>query len=138
MNKKTKQIIGNTLVEEYAVPLDLQGNVPLQLLTIADRIANLEKLTVDYIRLEELQMYSEDRGIPVYTDVESLAIVMHDLAKDSIRSCLIKGFYDSIDLTVIIDMQTCTVRFNRNRFTNLKTEEIMAAILDGETAAAQG
>lgn len=138
MNKKTKQIIGNTLVEEYAVPLDLQGNVPLQLLAIADRIANLEKLTVDYIRLEELQMYSEDRGIPVYTDVESLAIVMHDLAKDSIRSCLIKGFYDSIDLTVIIDMQTCTVRFNRNRFTNLKTEEIMAAILDGKTTAAQG
>ena len=108
MNKKTKQIIGNTLVEEYTVPLDLQGNVPLQLLSVADHIANQEKFIVDYIRLEELQMYSEDRGIPVYTDVESLAIVMHDLAKDSVRSCLIKGFYDSVDLTVIIDLQTCT------------------------------
>ena len=75
MNKKQQQIIGNTLVEEYAVPLKAEENATLQLLEYADRIANLDAFVVDYIRLEELQMYSEDRGIPVYTDVESLAIV---------------------------------------------------------------
>ena len=94
----------------------------------ADRIANLDAFTVDYIRLEELQMYSEDRGIPVYTDVESLAIVKHDLAKESIRTCLVKGFYMNIDLSVIVDMQSKTIRFNRSRFSTLNTDDIIAAV----------
>ena len=128
MNKKQTQIIGNTLVEEYAVPLMAEENATLQLLEYADRIANLDAFVVDYIRLEELQMYSEDRGIPVYTDVESLAIVKHDLAKDSIRTCLVKGFYMNVDLSGIVDMQSKTIRFNRSRFSTLDTEEIIAAV----------
>ena len=128
MNKKL-QIIGNTLVEEYAVPLKAEENATLQLLEYADRIANLDAFVVDYIRLEELQMYSEDRGIPVYTDVESLAIVKHDLAKDSIRTCLVKGFYMNVDLSVIFDMQSKSIRFNRSRFSKLNTEDIIAAVV---------
>ena len=128
MNKKQTKIIGNTLVEEYAVPLKAEENATLQLLEYADRIANLDPFTVDYIRLEELQMYSEDRGIPVYTDVESLAIVKHDLAKESIRTCLVKGFYMNIDLSVIVDMQSKTIRFNRSRFSTLNTDDIIAAV----------
>lgn len=129
MNKKQQQIIGNTLVEEYAVPLKAEENATLQLLEYADRIANLDAFVVDYIRLEELQMYSEDRGIPVYTDVESLAIVKHDLAKDSIRTCLVKGFYMNVDLSVIFDMQSKSIRFNRSRFSTLNTEDIIAAVV---------
>ena len=129
MNKKQQQIIGNTLVEEYAVPLKAEENATLQLLEYADRIANLDAFVVDYIRLEELQMYSEDRGIPVYTDVESLAIVKHDLAKDSIRTCLVKGFYMNVDLSVIFDMQSKSIRFNRSRFSTLTTEDIIAAVV---------
>ena len=129
MNKKQQQIIGNTLVEEYAVPLKAEENATLQLLEYADRIANLDAFVVDYIRLEELQMYSEDRGIPVYTDVESLAIVKHDLAKDSIRTCLVKGFYMNVDLSVIFDMQSKSIRFNRSRFSTLNTEDISAAVV---------
>ena len=75
MNNKQTKIIGNTLVEEYTVPLKAEESAALQLLEYADRIANFNAFIVDYIGLEELQMYSEDRGIPVYTDVESLAIV---------------------------------------------------------------
>ena len=74
-------------------------------------------------------MYSEDRGIPVYTDVESLAIVKHDLAKDSIRTCLVKGFYMNVDLSVIFDMQSKSIRFNRSRFSTLNTEDIIAAVV---------
>ena len=129
MNKKQQQIIGNTLVEEYAVPLKAEENATLQMLEYADRIANLDAFVVDYIRLEELQMYSEDRGIPVYTDVESLAIVKHDLAKDSIRTCLVKGFYMNVDLSVIFDMQSKSIRFNRSRFSTLNTEDIIAAVV---------
>ena len=129
MNKKQQQIIGNTLVEEYAVPLKAEENATLQLLEYADRIANLDAFVVDYIRLEELQMYSEDRGIPVYTDVESLAIVKHDLAKDSIRTCLVKGFYMDVDLSVMFDMQSKSIRFNRSRFSTLNTEDIIAAVV---------
>ena len=129
MNKKQQQIIGNTLVEEYAVPLKAEENATLQLLEYADRIANLDAFVVDYIRLEERQMYSEDRGIPVYTDVESLAIVKHDLAKDSIRTCLVKGFYMNVDLSVIFDMQSKSIRFNRSRFSTLNTEDIIAAVV---------
>ena len=120
MNKKQQQIIGNTLVEEYAVPLKAEENATLQLLEYADRIANLDAFVVDYIRLEELQMYSEDRGIPVYTDVESLAIVKHDL---------VKGFYMTVDLSVIFDMQSKSIRFNRSRFSTLNTEDIIAAVV---------
>ena len=40
MNKKQTKIIGNTLVEEYAVPLKTEENATLQLLEYADRIAN--------------------------------------------------------------------------------------------------
>lgn len=36
MNKKQTQIIGNTLVEEYAVPLMAEENATLQLLEYAD------------------------------------------------------------------------------------------------------
>ena len=53
MNKKQTQIIGNTLVEEYAVPLMAEENATLQLLEYADRIANLDAFVVDYIRLED-------------------------------------------------------------------------------------
>ena len=107
---------------------DPEGKIHL-LLEYADRIANLDAFVVDYIRLEELQMYSEDRGIPVYTDVESLAIVKHDLAKDSIRTCLVKGFYMNVDLSVIFDMQSKSIRFNRSRFSTLNTEDIIAAVV---------
>ena len=124
LDRKSVRIVGNTVIEE--VPVALQpGNRILQLLRCADRIANMEEMTVAYIRLEEFQSYSEDRGIPVYTDVESLAIVMEDLADDAIRSCLIKGFYHQVDLTVIVDMQKETIRFNYSRFTQPDTQAII-------------
>ena len=122
--KKRQQIIGNTLVEEYPVTLKKGDNVILKLLEVADRFANIPDFTVAYIRLKDFQKYSEDRGISVYTDVESLAIVKEDLSHENIRNCMIKGFYNNIDLTIIVDMQTGTVRFNRSRFSVLDTEKM--------------
>lgn len=123
--KKAKRIVGNTLIEEYGINLNKEANETRQILGYADKIAHTEGFHVDYIRLEEVQMYSADRGIPVFTDINSLNIVMDDLVNDSIRSCMIKGFYQEIDLTVILDFSTKTIRFNRNRFTNINLDNLV-------------
>ena len=125
--KKRQQIIGNTLVEEYYPTLKKDGKFVMKLLEIADRFANLPDFTVAYIRLKDFQKYSEDRGISVYTDVDSLAIVKEDLSHENIRNCLIKGFYNNVDLTIIVDMQKGTIRFNRSRFSVLDTGLLVSA-----------
>ena len=70
--------------------LKKEENSIVRLLEIADRFANIPDFTVAYIRLKDFQKYSEDRGIAVYTDVESLAIVKEDLAGDQLLRQWIK------------------------------------------------